>query len=71
MKGLSALETALDAERRGLMRENEERLEKYLKAGQKWVECWKKNDKKIKEMPLRKAHEEVIKQAKEVLPFHV
>ncbi|MBN2370636.1 MAG: hypothetical protein JXO72_09115 [Vicinamibacteria bacterium] len=67
--GVEALEVALDAERRALIRQNEERLRGYLGAAVDWRATWPEIEREIAGKPLAKAHEIVVKRAFELLPF--
>jgi hypothetical protein len=67
--GRDALEQALDAERRALIRANEERLLAYREAMQAWTEIWPEVAKEIEGSPLTKAHEVVVARAEGVLPW--
>jgi len=69
-KGISSLEAALDAERRGLIHENERRLKKYLDAAKEWAENWKLVEREIVGMPLVRAHRIVVERAEKLLPFN-
>lgn len=69
--GRDALEAALDAERRALMRANEERLAAYVAAARPWYEGWPVLEKRIVGLPLRQAHQEVVRAAQGVLPSQV
>ena len=67
--GRHAIEVALDAERRDLMRANEKRLARYLDAGQEWAAVWRDVLAEIKGRPLAEAHALVVERATGVLPF--
>jgi hypothetical protein len=69
--GQDALEAALDAERRVLMRANEQRLSRYMDAAAKWAARWPDVARMIQKLPLREAHEIVIREAAGVLPTQV
>ena len=69
--GLEALETALDAERRELMRANERRLKTYLDAARDWAASWPEVARIVRTMPLPEAHGFVTRRAEGVLPFTV
>ncbi len=67
--GRDELEAALDAERRLLMRRNEERLARYTEAAQAWSKLWPEVAAEIAERPLGEAHRIVVARAEGVLPF--
>lgn len=69
--GREALDAALDAERRGLMRLNEERLARYEEAARAWVSAWPDVQREIESMPLRQAHARVVAAADGHLPVTV
>lgn len=69
--GRGALEAALDAERRALMRTYEERLAAYVAAARPWYEAWPALEKRIAWLPLRQAHMEVVCSAHGVMPEQV
>jgi hypothetical protein len=69
--GREALEAALDAERRVLMRTNEARLSAYLEASRQWSGLWPSVSREIEGKRLREAHSIVCSRAKGVLPFTV
>ncbi len=66
--GRDALERALDAERRALIRRNEERLAAYKSAMQAWAKIWPEVAAEIAELPLRQAHARMLARAECVLP---
>ncbi len=66
---LEKLEAELDAERRHLIHENEERLAKFATASKNWADKWPKVLKSIEGMPLVESHKIVCKEAENVLPF--
>ena len=66
--GRGALEAALDAERRTLMRANEERLLVYREAMQAWTAVWPEVAAETAELPLAEAHAVVVERAEGVLP---
>lgn len=70
-KGVQALETALDAERRELMHVNEARLAKYIQAAGKWAEIWPEVQSEIRKLPLDQAHRIMVSKAEGILPFDV
>jgi len=63
------VETALDAERRALMRANEERLAAYAEASRSWAASWPSVVKEISGSTLTEAHRIVVRRAEGVLPF--
>jgi len=67
--GIEALEIALDAERRQLMRINEQRLAAYAASAEEWSLEWPKVRREIAGMQLAEAHALVVDQALGVLPF--
>ena len=67
--GVTHLEKALDAERRDLMHANEQRLQGYIAAAEKWAACWPDVAAAIAGLPLRAAHKLVVSRAEGVLPF--
>jgi hypothetical protein len=66
-----ALEAALDAERRQLMRANEERLAKYLEAARPWAAAWPALSRQMAGLVLSEAHRLMVRQAEALLPFRV
>ncbi len=70
-QGRDALETALDAERRELMRANERRLEMYMGAAQAWADAWPKTVRAMAGLSLHDAHRIMVVRAEELLPFGV
>ncbi len=70
-QGRDALERALDAERRDLMRANEERLARFLKAALHWRGAWPGMDREVASLPLSEAHGIIARKAEGVLPFTV
>ena len=70
-EGLKPLEIALDAERRDLMREDDERLSRYITAADEWREKWSTIADQMEGLPLREAHQLVTEKARKVLPFEV
>jgi hypothetical protein len=67
--GREALEAALDRERRQLMQANEFRLERYEKAAATWAAAWPQVFRQNRDLPLRAAHENLVKAAEEHLPY--
>jgi hypothetical protein len=70
-QGREALETALDAERRQLIRANEERLTKYMEAAKPWAAAWPALSRQMDGLPLSEAHRLMVQQAETLLPFTV
>ena len=68
--GLDALQTALDEERRTLIRENENRLLTYTKVAQEWQKKWHEVEIKVRGLPLIEAHDIIVSEALNVLPFN-
>ena len=66
-----AIETALDAERRQMMRRNEARLAAYMKAAQNWYANWPQLSRELDALPLLQAHEIIVKRASALLPVRV
>lgn len=67
-EGRDALEAALDAERRSLMRINEERLARYSAAVEPWQSAWPALSRRIADLPLREAHQVLVESALPLLP---
>jgi hypothetical protein len=67
--GRDRLEAALDAERRALIHQNEQRLARYREAAQRWAANWPEIERTIGESSLPRAHEIVVRRALELLPF--
>ena len=70
-QGREALEAALDAERRQLMRANEERLAKYMEAARPWAAIWPVLSRQMDGLALPEAHRLMVQQAEGLLPFVV
>lgn len=68
-EGRDALERALDAERRSLIRANEARIRRYLDAASSWAAAWKDVAREIKQAPLPEAHAILCERAEALLPF--
>ena len=66
--GREEVERLLDEERRGLMRLNEERLERYVQAASAWGAEWPRLAKELAGLPLAVAHEMMVARAVELLP---
>ena len=69
-EGRDKLEEMLDAEKRTLMHENENRLACYLKSAEKWIGLWPLIEKEIHNLPLLEAHKIIIDRIEGVLPFN-
>ncbi len=69
--GRDTIEIALDAERRQLMRANEEHLAGYMNAARDWYACWPQLERSIHGLSLFKAHLIVTQKAHEVLPMQL
>lgn len=67
--GRDELERALDAERRTLVRKNEERLAVYRGATHQWMRLWPRLSDEITDLPLLEAHRIVVARAEGVLPY--
>ncbi|MDX1973621.1 MAG: hypothetical protein SFY68_13915 [Candidatus Sumerlaeia bacterium] len=59
----------LDEEKRQLIRVNEQRLEKYAKAGEKWKQEWPTVCKRVEGLSLLEAHHLIVEAAEKYLPF--
>jgi hypothetical protein len=70
-QGREALEAALDAERRRLIRANEERLGRYLDASRPWAAMWPSLSRQMEGLTLSEAHRLMVRQAEARLPFLV
>jgi len=70
-QGREALEAALDAERRQLIRANEERLAKYMEAAKPWAAVWPVLSRQMEGLALSEAHQLMVQQAQTLLPFVV
>ena len=64
-----ALEGALDAERRSLMRADVQRVAAYLAAARGWATLWPSLDRRLAGLPLEAAHAEMVERATGVLPY--
>lgn len=67
-QGRETLEAALDAERRRLIRANEERLAKYIDAAKPWAALWPDLSRQLAGLTLSEAHKLMIGRAEAVLP---
>ncbi len=67
-QGREALETALDRERRTLMRTNEQRLERYQTAAAAWAAIWSEVQREVHGLDLRDAHTRIVRRAEQALP---
>jgi hypothetical protein len=68
-EGQTRLEEALDAERRALIRANEERLARYRAAAEPWAAAWPEVERQTHGLSLGQAHKIVVERALELLPF--
>lgn len=66
--GRDEVERLLDEERRALMRSNEERLQRYVRAAGAWAAEWPRLVKELARHPLAAAHAIMVKRAEELLP---
>jgi hypothetical protein len=67
-EGREQIERLLDEERRRLMRRNEERLDRYVRAAGAWAAEWPRLAKRLAGQPLGAAHEMMVSRAAELLP---
>lgn len=67
--GREEIERQLDAERRTLMRANEERLARYFEASQSWAAVWPEVQREMAGRPLLDAHAIMTSRAEALLPF--
>lgn len=67
-EGRESLEAGLDAERRILMRENTERLNKYREASKIWASHWPRIQERISSLKLKEAHRVILEEADKYLP---
>ena len=67
--GRDELERALDAERRALMRANEERLDRYREAAREWASVWPGLQRELGGQGLLQAHDIMVSSAEGLLPF--
>jgi hypothetical protein len=70
-QGREVLEAALDAERRQLIRANEERLNRYMEAAKSWAAAWPALSRQMDGLALSEAHRLMVRQAETLLPFTV
>ena len=70
-QGQEAFEAALDAERRQLIRANEERLARYMETAKPWADIWLEVSRQMEGLELLDAHEFMVGQAEGTLPFSV
>ncbi len=70
-QSLEDIEADLDAERRTLMRANERRLAIYEEAAAAWRMAWKPLAERVRGLPLRAVHEQIVDAAAGVLPQEV
>jgi hypothetical protein len=69
--GREQLEQALDAERRSLMRVNEERINAYLEAAATWRQLWTELQRDGELSLLSDSHRRLVAAAQGCLPFEV
>ena len=67
-EGRDEVERLLDQERRELMRKNEDRLGRYLRAASAWGAEWPRLSRELARQPLAAAHERMVAKAVERLP---
>lgn len=65
------LAAAIDAEKRSLIRANEARIGRFLKAAERWQAVWPSVERKVAMLPLLESHEIIVREAEGVLPFVV
>jgi hypothetical protein len=70
-QGREALEAALDAERRRMIRTNEERLARYMEAAKPWAADWPDLSRKMDRLTLSDAHQLMVQRAETYLPLAV
>lgn len=70
-EGRDCVEAALDAERRELIRANEQRLRRYMDAAGAWAAAWPEISAEISGLPLEDAHTRLVAHAETLLPFEV
>ena len=58
-------------QRRALIHANERRLNRYVTAAADWAARWPEIERAVRSLPLREAHEIVVREATGVLPFQV
>ncbi len=68
VRGREAVEIALDAERRRLIHENEDRLSRYLNMTKGWALVWPEVSEAMKNLPLQEAHKVMVERARIHLP---
>lgn len=67
-QGEEPLAAALDAERRQLIRANEQRLGRFLAAAQGWRQEWIALERSLGGLPLAEAHPRLVEAAERLLP---
>jgi len=65
------LAEALDAERRGLIKADAERMGKYEHAASGWREAWPRVRRSVEGLPLQEAHRMLLREASGLLPERV
>lgn len=68
-EGRDRLETALDAERRGMMRANEQRLAGFEEAARRWLDRWPAIMPQTQGLSLSQAHRTITATAENFLPM--
>jgi len=68
-QGRDALEPALDAERRQLIRLNAQRLQRYARAAEAWAAAWPDVERQTARLDLCAAHQFLVSRAEDTLPF--
>ncbi|MBM4026461.1 MAG: hypothetical protein FJ280_13835 [Planctomycetes bacterium] len=61
----------MDAERRQLIRANEERLARYMEAARPWAAAWPALSREMEGLTLCEAHRRMVQRAETLLPFLV
>ena len=69
--GLSALEAALDAERREFIHADEQRLARYSAAAEAWAALWPEVEREVAGKSLPEAHAIMVRRAADCLPARV
>jgi hypothetical protein len=68
-EGRERLEAELDRERRALMRADEARVARYLRAARQWEALWPELARELGSLPLEEAHRTMVERASDLLPF--
>ena len=69
LRSRESLEAALDAERRRLIRANEERLLRYRRASAEWAGAWTDIQRSCSAMSLPDMHRHLVESGTRLLPF--